>query len=75
MVLAETVGNCGSAATQRASSLRLQRASGIACVCGKLQATAVACARTSGGKTPWRSFAGRVGQGMRGYPTLTPLAD
>src|ERR671938_272874 len=73
-VLAEGAG-CGKRlAIQRAISLRLQRARGVPIWRGKLQAVAVTWARTSGGKTPRRSRAGRVSQRVSDQPALAPFA-
>jgi hypothetical protein len=74
MLLAELAGNDWLEAIFRASSARLQRVSGTPWVRGKLQAVAVTCARTSGGKTPWRPRSGSVSQAAGGDPSRSPLA-
>src|SRR2546430_16175758 len=73
-VLAEMGGRLGSWATRRANSARLQRESGTWHCLGKLQAMAVTCARTWGGKTPRRPTAGRVSERSSCHPAPTPLA-
>src|SRR5437764_14329365 len=67
-------GSIGSWLTRRANSALLQRESGTWHCLGKLQAMAVTCARTSGGKTPRCPTARRVGQRMGRHPAPTPLA-
>src|SRR5260370_18440720 len=67
-------GSVGSWARYWATSGRLQRDKGVPVARGKLQAVAVTWARTSGGKTPRRPTAGRVGQRVGGHPAFAPLA-
>src|SRR5438128_10884512 len=68
-------GSVGSWARYWATSARLQRDKGVPVARGKLQAVAVTWARTSGGKTPRRATAGRVGQRVGGHPAFAALAN
>jgi hypothetical protein len=52
---------------------RLHRLNAFPSSLGTLQASAVACARTSGGKTPGRTRAWQVVQASRFVPAATPF--
>ena len=73
-VPADTFASGGWVARYRTSSARLQRASDSPCWQGRLHASAVACARSVGGKTPRCARAWGIRERVCFDPAATPFA-